>query len=30
MSIFPGTAIVAAGLSFSLIGDSVAEWMRPK
>ena len=30
MSIFPGVAIVAAGLSFSLIGDSVAEWMRPK
>jgi peptide/nickel transport system permease protein len=30
MSIFPGIAIVAAGLSFSLLGDSVAEWMRPK
>jgi peptide/nickel transport system permease protein len=30
MSIFPGVAIVAAGLSFSLLGDSVAEWMRPK
>ncbi|MFI5015370.1 MAG: ABC transporter permease [Hyphomicrobiales bacterium] len=30
MSIFPGAAIVAAGLSFSLIGDSVADWLRPK
>jgi peptide/nickel transport system permease protein len=30
MSIFPGVAIVLAGLSFSLLGDSVAEWMRPK
>ncbi len=30
MSIFPGIAIVAAGLSFSLLGDSLAEWMRPK
>jgi peptide/nickel transport system permease protein len=30
MSIFPGAAIVVAGLSFSLLGDSVAEWMRPK
>ena len=30
MSIFPGMAIVAAGLSFSLLGDTVAEWLRPK
>ena len=30
MSIFPGAAIVVAGLSFSLLGDALAEWMRPK
>jgi peptide/nickel transport system permease protein len=30
MSIFPGFAIVVAGLSFSLLGDSLAEWLRPK
>ena len=29
MSIFPGAAIVAAGLAFSLLGDAVAEWLRP-
>jgi peptide/nickel transport system permease protein len=30
MSIFPGFAIVVAGLSFSLLGDSLAELLRPK
>ena len=30
MSIFPGVAIVAAGTSFSLIGDGLAEWLQPK
>ena len=30
MSIFPGAAIVAAGLSFSLLGDALADWLRPK
>jgi peptide/nickel transport system permease protein len=30
MSIFPGAAIVAAGLGFSLLGDAVAEWLRPR
>jgi peptide/nickel transport system permease protein len=29
MSIFPGAAIVAAGLAFSLLGDAVADWLRP-
>ena len=29
MSIFPGAAIVAAGLGFSLLGDAVAEWLQP-
>lgn len=30
MSIFPGIAIVAAGLSFSLLGDAVVAWMAPE
>jgi peptide/nickel transport system permease protein len=30
MSIFPGAAIVGAGLSFSLLGDAVVDWVRPK
>ena len=30
MSIFPGAAFVAAGLSFSLLGDALADWLRPK
>ncbi|SED34385.1 peptide/nickel transport system permease protein [Rhizobiales bacterium GAS191] len=30
MSIFPGAAIVMAGLSFSLLGDTLADWLRPK
>lgn len=29
ISIFPGAAIVAAGLAFSLLGDAVADWLRP-
>jgi len=29
MSIFPGAAIVATGLGFSLLGDAVAEWLQP-
>jgi peptide/nickel transport system permease protein len=29
MSIFPGAAIVAAGLAFSLLGDAVTDWLRP-
>lgn len=28
MSIFPGLAIVLAGLSFSLLGDAAADWSR--
>jgi peptide/nickel transport system permease protein len=28
MSIFPGVAIVLAGISFSLLGDSLAGWLR--
>jgi peptide/nickel transport system permease protein len=28
MSIFPGIAIVAAGVSFSLVGDGLATWLR--
>ena len=30
MSIFPGLAIVGAGTGFSLLGDGLAEWLRPK
>lgn len=30
MSIFPGIAIVAAGLSFSLLGDAVVAWLAPE
>lgn len=30
MSVFPGIAIVIAGLSFSLVGDGVAELMRTR
>ena len=30
MSIFPGFAIVGAGTGFSLVGDGLAEWLRPK
>ena len=30
MSIFPGVAIVAAGTGFSLLGDGLADWLRPE
>ena len=30
ISIFPGLAIVAAGLGFSLVGDGLADLLRPK
>lgn len=30
MSIFPGAAIVAAGLSFSLLGDAAVAWVSPE
>jgi len=30
MSIFPGIAIVAAGTGFSLLGDGLADWLRPE
>lgn len=30
MSVFPGIAIIVAGLGFSLAGDGVADWLRPK
>ncbi len=30
MSVFPGIAIVLAGLAFSLAGDGFAEWMRTR
>jgi peptide/nickel transport system permease protein len=29
ITIFPGVAIVLTGLGFSLIGDALAEWLRP-
>jgi peptide/nickel transport system permease protein len=29
ITIFPGLAIVLTGLGFSLIGDALAEWLRP-
>jgi peptide/nickel transport system permease protein len=30
ISIFPGMAIVVTGLGFSLLGDGLAEMLRPK
>jgi peptide/nickel transport system permease protein len=30
ISIFPGIAIVITGLGFSLLGDGMAELMRPQ
>ena len=30
MTIFPGVAIVATGFGFSLLGDGLAELMRPQ
>jgi peptide/nickel transport system permease protein len=28
MSVFPGMAIVLAGVGFTLLGDGAAEWLR--